>query len=45
MRNSITDLLGVVLEKARFPLKRSKLEGDAAFLYAPIPGAVERMRY
>jgi hypothetical protein len=37
----ITDLLEVVLEEARFPLQLNKLEGDAAFLFAPVPAGVE----
>jgi class 3 adenylate cyclase len=32
----ITDLLEAVIDAAEFPLTLSKLEGDAAFLYATV---------
>jgi len=35
----ITDLLETVIDKSEYPLTLSKLEGDAAFLYAPLDRA------
>jgi hypothetical protein len=37
----ITDLINEVIDRAEHPLILNKLEGDAAFLYAPVPSGFD----